>query len=256
MISFELHDRVALVRLERPEKMNALTARALAELGRVFERIRNEPEVRAVVLVGAGDRAFSSGTDISELAGVDSEQAQRISRRGQEVCDFVENCNVPVIAAINGIAAGGGFELALACHLRIASSDATFSLPEIKLGMIPAYGGTQRLARAAGSGRAIEMMLTGAPISAAEALKLNLVNRVVEPSRLLPEAFALARATASLAPLAIRACLEAVTRGFALPLEEGLKLETKLFSSLFETEDVREGTRAFLEKRAPAFKGK
>jgi enoyl-CoA hydratase len=207
-------------------------------------------------LTGAGDRAFSAGTDIGELAGINSQEALRVSRRGQEICDLIEGFNVPVIAAVNGIAAGGGCELALACHIRIASTTARFSLSEVKLGVIPAYGGTQRLARVVGTGRAFEMMLTGAPVSAEEALRINLVNRVVEGARLLAESLALAGEIASLAPLAIRACLEAVTLGQALALEEGLALEAELFSRLFSTEDVREGTRAFLEKRTPVFKGK
>jgi enoyl-CoA hydratase len=254
-IAFEAHDHIALVRLERPEKLNALTRRALEELGETFERIAREREVRCVILTGAGERAFSAGTDIGELSAMDTEEARRAAMRGQRVCDAIERCGVPVIAAVNGLAAGGGCELVLACHLRIASESARFSLPEIKLGLIPAYGGTQRLARATGSGRALEMMLTGAGISAAEALRVGLVNCVVAPAELLSEAERTAREIASLAPLAIRACLDAVTRGFSLSLEEGLKLEAELFSRLFTTEDMREGTRAFLEKRAPVFKG-
>jgi enoyl-CoA hydratase len=256
MVSFDLHDNIALVRLERPEKLNALTRRALEELGETFERIARERRVRAVILTGAGERAFSVGTDIGELSAMDAEEARRAAMRGQRVCDAIERCGVPVIAAVNGLAAGGGCELVLACHIRIASESARFSLPEIKLGLIPAYGGTQRLARATGSGRALEMMLTGAGISADEALRVGLVNRIVAPAELLSEAERTAREIASLAPLAIRACLDAVTRGISLPLEEGLKLEAELFSRLFATEDMREGTRAFLEKRAPVFKGK
>lgn len=255
-IIFEAHDNIAFVRLNRPEKLNALTRRALEELGKTFERIGREREVRAVVLTGTGERAFSAGTDIGELSEMDVDEARSAGERGQRVCDLIERCGVPVIAAVNGLAAGGGCELALACHIRIASTNARFSLPEIKLGLIPAYGGTQRLARATGSGRALELMLTGAEISADEALRVGLVNRVVAPAELLSEAERTAREIASLAPLAIRACLEAVTRGVSLPLAEGLKLEAELFSSLFATEDMREGTRAFLEKRAPVFKGR
>lgn len=255
MVTFELRDSIALLRLDRPEKLNALAGEMLSEIGATFERIKSEGNVRAVILTGAGDRSFSAGTDIGELTGINAEEALRVSGRGQEVCDLVESCNVPVIAAVNGIAAGGGCELALACHLRIASANASFSLPEVRLGVIPAYGGTQRLSRVVGNASALEMMLTGAPVSAEEALRIKLVNRVVEPSQLLPEAFALAREIATLAPLAIRACLEAVTRGQTLPLAEGLALEAELFSRLFNTEDAREGTLAFLEKRAPVFKG-
>jgi enoyl-CoA hydratase len=252
---YEQFDFVALVRLNRPEKLNTLTRGALAELREVFERIERERNVRAVILTGAGERAFSAGTDIGELSMMDVEEARLAARSGQDVCDLIESCGVPVIAAVNGLAAGGGCELALASHIRIASETARFSLPETKLGVIPAYGGTQRLPRVLGSNRALEMMLTGAEVTAYEALRLGLVNRVVAHAQLLSEAETLAREIASLAPLAIRACLEAVTRGLSLPLEEGLELEAELFSRLFATEDMREGTRAFLEKRPPTFKG-
>jgi enoyl-CoA hydratase len=255
MIAFDLRDSVAFVRLDRPEKLNALTREMLVELGETFERIEREQNVRAVILWGAGRVAFSAGTDIAELAGMNEEEAREAARRGQDVCALIENCGVPVVAAVNGLAAGGGFELALACHIRIASERARFSLPETLLGVIPAYGGTQRLARVLGSSRALELMLTGAEVTADEALRFGLVNRVVHDEQLLPEAERLAREIASLAPLAIRACLEAVMRGLSLPLEEGLELEAELFSSLFATEDMREGTQAFLEKRAPSFKG-
>jgi enoyl-CoA hydratase len=256
MITFELRDSIAFVRLNWPEKLNALTQASLFELGETFGRIEREPDVRAVILTGTGERAFSAGTDIVELASMNVEEARLAAERGQAVCERIERSLVPVIAAVNGVAAGGGCELALACHIRLASTNARFSLPETWLGVIPGYSGTQRLARVTGSGRALEMMLSGGEVSADEALRVRLVNAVVASHQLLPEAEALARGIASLAPLAIRACLEAVTRGLSLPLEEGLKLEAELFSSLFATEDMREGTRAFLEKRAPVFKGR
>ncbi|MDT4898340.1 MAG: enoyl-CoA hydratase [Acidobacteriota bacterium] len=256
MVTFELQDSIAVVRLERPEKLNALTREMLFDLGEVFGRIEGERDVRAVILTGAGDRAFCAGTDISELAAMDVNEARQAARRGQDVCERIERYAVPVIAAVNGLAAGGGFELALACHIRIASSHARFSVPEASLGIIPGYGGTQRLARATGNGRALEMMLTGAEVSAEEALRVGLVNCVIAPAALLSAAETLAREIASLAPLAIRACLKAVTQGLTLSLAEGLELEAQLFSSLFATEDMREGTRAFLKKRAPVFQGK
>ena len=257
MITFEVHDYVAVVCLDRREKLNALTREMSAALNDTFRRIEGERDIRAVILTGAGSEAFSAGTDIKELAAMDEEEARRASGRGQEVCERIESCEVPVVCAVNGVAAGGGCELALACHIRLASTRARFSLPETKLGLIPGYGGTQRLARAtAATGRALEMMLTGVEIPAEEALRLGLVNRVVAPDELLPEAETLARRIASLAPLAIRACLKAVTQGLKLSLSEGLELEAKLFSQLFATEDMREGTRAFLEKRAPVFRGK
>ncbi|HEX8922078.1 MAG TPA: enoyl-CoA hydratase-related protein, partial [Pyrinomonadaceae bacterium] len=252
----ELHDALAVVRLNRADKLNALSRSMLDELDEAFNRIESERSVRVVILTGAGERAFCAGTDISELTGLDETEAREAARRGQKVCDRIEHCHVPVIAAVNGLAAGGGCELALACHIRIASTQAQFSLPETKLGVIPAYGGTQRLARNVGRGRALEMMLAGASVSAEDALKMGLVNRVASPEQLLTEAESLAREIAALAPLAIRACLEAVTRGMEMTLDEGLALEAELFSSLFATEDMREGTRAFLEKRAPVFQGK
>jgi enoyl-CoA hydratase len=255
-IIFEEREALALVRLNRPDKRNALTGAMLERLAELFAGLEERHDLRAVIITGAGHKAFSAGTDIAELASLDVEGARRAAKRGQDVCDRIERCAVPVIAAVNGVAAGGGCELALACHLRIASESAAFSLPETKLGMIPAYGGTQRLARIAGIGRALGLMLAGESLSAEEALRIGLVNRVAKPAHLLAEAEALAREVAALAPLAIRACLQAVTRGLSLPLEEGLELEAELFSSLFATEDMREGTRAFLEKRTPVFKGR
>lgn len=254
-IIFEEQDDVARVRLNRPAKRNALTSEMLERLKRIFTDIALRSDLRVVILSGEGE-TFCAGTDISELASLDEAEARRKAESGQEVCGLIEYCGVPVIAALSGAAAGGGCELALGCHLRVAARSATFSLPETKLGIIPAYGGTQRLARIIGSGRALEMMLAGASLTAEEALRIGLVNAVVEPQQLSAEAEALARQIGALAPLAIRACLEAVTRGQDLPLAEGLKLEAELFSRLFQTADMREGTRAFLEKRQPIFKGK
>jgi enoyl-CoA hydratase len=254
-VSYEERGAVAYVRLERPEKCNALTRAMLARLGEIFAGLRGRFDLRAVILSGAG-ADFCAGTDISELEGLDEEGARRKAAEGQEVCDAVELCGTPVIAAVRGAAAGGGCELALACHLRVAAEGARFTLPESRLGVLPAYGGTQRLARAVGRGRALAAMLAGDAIGADEALRLGLVNRVAAPEQLLTEAETLARTIhETAAPLAVRACLEAVTRGARLPLEEGLKLEAELFAQLFSTADVREGTRAFLEKRKPLFKG-
>lgn len=255
-IIFEEHDATAYVRLNRPARRNALTGEMLRRLTEIFTGISERRDaLRAVILSGEGD-TFCAGTDIEELAALDEEGARRAAERGQALCALIENCGVPVIAAVNGAAAGGGGELALGCHLRVAGADASFSLPETKLGVIPAYGGTQRLARITGSGRAVALMLANGKLTADEALSAGLVNAVVEPQRLLSEAETLAQRISQLAPLAIRACLEAVTRGQDLPLEEGLKLEAELFSRLFSTADMREGTRAFLEKRPPVFQGK
>lgn len=252
----EQYKHIAFVTLNRPEKLNALSREMLENLREVFERIAQDENLRCVILTGAGDKAFCAGTDISELAMLNEEEARQASERGQRVCDAIENCPVPVIAAINGIAAGGGFELALACHLRVASQEAEFSLPETKLGLIPAYGGTQRSSRIIGEGRVNEIMIANKKIEANEALKIGLVNRVVPSSDVLKESTSLANEISKLAPLAVRACLQAVIKGFDLPLQEGLKLEAKLFSELFSTEDMREGTSAFLEKRQPNFQGK
>ena len=244
-----------LVRLERPAKRNALTRAMLERLGEIFAGVSARRDLRAVVLSGAG-ADFCAGTDVAELEAMGGTAAAEKAARGQEVCDRVELCGTPVIAAVQGAAAGGGCELALACHLRVAAAGARFSLPETRLGVIPAYGGTRRLARAVGAGRALAAMLAGEEVGAEEALRLGLVNRVVEPERLTAEAEALARAIAETsAPLAARACLEAVTRGARLPLPDGLSLEAELFAGLFSTADAREGTRAFLEKRRPEFKG-
>ena len=255
-VTFEEGGPVAHVRLERPEKRNALTRAMLERLGEIFAGVAARRDLRAVILSGAG-ADFCAGTDISELEGVGESDARAKAVRGQEVCDAVELCGTPVIAAVQGMAAGGGCELALACHLRVAASGARFSLPETGLGVIPAYGGTQRLARAVGAGRALAAMLAGEAVGAEEALRLGLVNRVVADEALLGEAERLAHAVVETsAPLAARACLEAVTRGARLPFDEALRLEAELFSGLFSTEDMREGTRAFLEKRKPSFGGR
>ena len=255
-VACEERGAFVVVRLERAEKLNALTRPMLERLAELFAGFGARGDLRAVILTGAGP-AFCAGTDIGELAGLDETAALETARRGQRACEAVELCEVPVVAAVNGAAAGGGCELALACHLRVAARGASFSLPETALGVLPAYGGTQRLARAVGRGRALAAMLAGDTLTAEEAHQFGLVNRVVEPDRLMDEAEALARVIAErAAPLAARACLAAVTRGARLPLADGLRLEAELFAQLFSTEDVREGTSAFLEKRQPAFKGK
>ena len=252
-----LHDRldgIAVLTLNRPAKRNALSADLLNQLSTVLSQQQRDDTLRVVILTGAGD-AFCAGTDISALAALPEAEALQVSSRGQQLCDQIETFPVPVIAALNGIAAGGGCELALACHLRVAAVDARFSLPETRLGLIPAYGGTQRLSRDIAVSRALELMLAGKEIDSTTAMQLGLVNRVVPPEDLMTTAMELANDIAALAPLAIRACLKAVTEGLKLRFAEGLKLERELFASLFATEDAREGTRAFLEKRAPIFKG-
>ena len=256
MISVERRDEIAIFSLNRPDKLNAISRAMLRELTGIFKDASGDKSLRAIIFTGAGNKAFSAGTDLSELIDVPADQARNVAEGGQWLCDAIENCTVPVIAAVNGIAAGAGCEFALASHLRIASANASFSLPELKLGIIPGYGGTQRLARDIGRGRAFEIILTGRRVDAEEALSIGLINRIAPPGELLPEALQLAKEVASLAPLAISACLQAVTKGTELPLAEGLDLEAGLFASLFATEDMREGTRAFLEKRKPVFKGR
>jgi len=251
----ERKDSVAIIRLNRAEKLNALSREMIVALGEIFTNIESQPDLRAIIITGAGDKAFCAGTDLTELTDLTTIQALEVTERGQSLCNLIDRCRVPVIAAVNGIAAGGGCELALACHMRMASAGVAVILPEAKLGIIPGYGGTQRLAREIGRGRALEIILTGRTVRAEEALRIGLTNRVAATGGLLTEAEALAREISNLAPLAIRTCLEAVTRGIELPLAEGLALEAQLFSSLFATNDMREGTRAFLEKRQPVFKG-
>jgi enoyl-CoA hydratase len=255
LILVETRDAIALIRLNHPEKLNALSRVMLGNLSSEFKRLGDWSDLRAVILTGTGEAAFCAGTDISELAGLDQNEARAVSEQGQSVCNQIENFPVPVIAAINGIAAGGGFELALACHLRIASTNAQFTLPETKLGVIPAYGGTQRLSREVGIGRALDLMLTGKVLSAEQGYRFGLVNQVTDPANVLSAAESLANDISRQAPLAVRACLKAVTRGQELTLTEGLALEAELFASLFATRDMREGTRAFLEKRSPVFRG-
>ncbi|MBV8855579.1 MAG: enoyl-CoA hydratase/isomerase family protein [Acidobacteria bacterium] len=254
-VTSEERGALLFVRLERASKRNALTGVMLERLGEIFAGVAARRDLRAVILSGAGPD-FCAGTDIAELEALDEAAASEKAARGREVCDQIELCDTPVIAAVQGAAAGGGCELALACHLRVAATDARLGPPEAKLGVIPAYGGTQRLARAVGTGRALSAMLAGEEIGAEEARQLGLFNRVVEPDQLIPASEALARSINDhAAPLAARACLHAVTRGARLPFDEALRLEAELFAQLFSTADVREGTRAFLEKRKPSFRG-
>jgi enoyl-CoA hydratase len=254
-ILLERRDLISIIRLNRPEKLNALSRETLLELTDIFTTAAGDLSLRAIILSG-GDRAFSAGTDLGQLINVGADEALAVAKHGQALCNLIERSPVPVIAAINGIAAGAGCELALACHLRIAGRSARFSLPETKLGIIPGYGGTQRLARDIGKARALEIILTARTVDAEEALRIGLINRMAPDADVLAEAEKLAAEIVQLAPLAIRACLDAVTRGIELPLAEGLELEAELFASLFATEDMREGTRAFLEKRKPVFKGR
>jgi enoyl-CoA hydratase len=252
---FELSDGIARITINRPDKLNALNATVIAELGDAVTRIETDAAVRGVILTGAGSKAFVAGADISELAGQAPLEGKARSMLGQQVFRSLERCGKPVIAAVNGFALGGGCELAMACHIRLASENAKFGQPEVKLGIGPGYGGTARLPRLVGKGRALELLLTGAMIDAAEAYRIGLVNRVVPAERLMADTEALLRNILENGPLALRACLEAVDAGLETSLDQALLLEANHFGLLSATGDMREGTKAFLEKRKPVFKG-
>jgi enoyl-CoA hydratase len=255
-IRYQLRPPMAVVTVARAKVLNALNHLSMTELELVFAGIRENDAVRAVLITGEGEKAFVAGADIGELAAVSAREGQQLARKGQRVFSLIENCGKPVIACINGFALGGGCELALACTLRIASSSARLGQPEIKLGIIPGYGGTQRLPRLIGKGAALKLILTGEIIGAEEALRLGLVDEVVAPDQLLARGEQIARAIAGMAPLAVRDAIRAVNSGYDLPLASGLELEASLFGLACSTSDKAEGTRAFLEKRAPNWTGK
>lgn len=246
---------VATVTINRPAVLNALNAATLRELDGVMQDLAGDDGVRVAVLTGAGARAFAAGADIAELAAMTPQAAASHAAFGQGVLDRIECLGKPVVAAVNGFALGGGCELAMACAIRIAADSARFGQPEVRLGLMPGFGGTQRLPRLVGRGRALDLILRGGTIDAAEALRIGLVTRVVPAAALGSEARALAAEIASNAPLAVARAMEAVHRGLDATLAEGLAIEASLFGSTFGTADMREGTRAFLEKRAPGFTG-
>ena len=252
----ERDEAVAVVTINRPKVLNALDTRTLEELRRVFVELQQDAAVRCVVLTGAGEKSFVAGADINELAVQSPTDGREHALRGQQVLELIENLGKPVIAAINGYALGGGCELAMACTLRLAGDSARLGQPEVNLGIIPGYAGTQRLTRLVGSGRALELLLTGDQISAAEAHRIGLVNRVVPASELMTEAKKLAAALAAKAPIAVRYIIEAVNRGTQQPLREAQVFEATLFGLIASTDDMREGTSAFLAKRKPEFRGK
>jgi len=253
---YEKKGVIATITINRPKVLNALNRRTVEELRECLHQVRDDAEVRVLILTGAGEKAFVSGADINELAQRTAVDGKEWSRFGQGVFREFETLGKPSIAAINGYALGGGCELALACTIRIASKTARLGQPEVKLGILPGYGGTQRLARLCGKGAAHELILAGEMISADEALRIGLVNHVVEPNELRGAAEALAGKIAANAPLAVRFAMEAVEHGMEMPQEEGLFLEATLFGLCCATEDMREGTRAFLDKRPASFKGK
>ena len=247
---------IALVTVNRPDKLNALSAAVIAELRDVFEHIRKDPAIRAAILTGAGEKAFVAGADIRELAALSPMEMRDSAKRGQETFRLLETSSKPSVAAINGFALGGGLELAMACTVRFASDNARMGQPEVKIGLIPGYGGSQRLSRLVGRGRALELLLSGDPITAAEAHRIGLVNAVVPPSELLQFSRAWLAKVLANAPLALALVMETVDAGLDAGIEEGLRLEAAAFGLCAATGDCREGTRAFLEKRKPAFAGR
>jgi enoyl-CoA hydratase len=249
-------DGIAVITVNRPDKLNALNADTVRQLDAVVREVSADDGVRAVILTGAGEKAFVAGADIAELSQMGPIDGVAVSRAGQDTFRMLERLSKPVIAAVNGFALGGGLELALACHIRIASARAKFGLPEVKLGIIPGYGGTIRLPRLVGRGRALELMLTGEMIDAAEAHRIGLVNRVVEPGEVLDAARSMARTMTGNGPIALALALEAVDRGMSTTLDDAQILESRLFGLLASTEDMREGMQAFLDKRKAEFRNR
>jgi enoyl-CoA hydratase len=253
---FEPRDGVAFITINRPDKLNTLNDRVIEELSDVAGRLATEPELRGAILTGAGSKAFAAGADIGDLARQGPFDGKARALRGQAALRRLETCGKPVLAAVNGFALGGGCELAMACHLRLASENAKFGQPEVKLGIAPGYGGTQRLPRLVGKGIALHLILTGEMIDAHEAYRIGLVNKVVPAAELAAESEKLLRGILAMAPLAVRLCLEAVDQGCEMTLDEGLLLEANHFGLLAATNDMKEGTQAFLEKRPPRFEGR
>ena len=247
---------LAIVTVDRQEKLNALNSEVFAELDQAFESLRHDDEVRGVIVTGAGDKAFVAGADIGELAQMDAMDGVRVSRTGQDVFRAIERFPKPVVAAVGGYALGGGCELALACHIRVASESARFGFPEVGLGIIPGYGGTVRLARLVGLGRAVELSLTAEMVGAQEAREMGLVTHVVPGGDLMERAKEVLRKVTRNGPLAVRMILESIYRGMDSTLAEATGVESTLFGLLASTEDVKEGMTAFLEKRKPEFKGR
>jgi enoyl-CoA hydratase len=255
-VKTEVRDGLLFVTIDRPKVLNALNAQTVEEIHQAFIAAHDDENVKAVIVTGGGEKAFVAGADINELAKKTPITGKTTSEHGQAVLSFIERFPKPVIAAINGFALGGGCELALACHIRIASDKAQIGLPEVTLGIIPGYGGTQRMARLLGKGKALELICTGDRIPAAEAERIGLVNKVVPADQLMATAEEMARKIMSRGPLAIQAAIEAVTRGSEMPFEEGQFLEAALFGLLCASDDTKEGMAAFLEKRPAQFKGR
>jgi len=242
------------VTVNRPDKMNALNKDVMSDLAQVMKEIENNSEIKAVIITGSGEKAFIAGADISEFVGLTVEEGNALAKQGQDIFSRIENSNKPIVAAVNGFALGGGCELAMACHFRLASDNAKFGQPEVNLGLIPGYGGTQRLVQLIGKGRALELLLTGNMIDASIALEYGLVNYVVPQDDLLTKAKMILEQIIAKAPLAVGKCITAANAVFGE--ENGYEIELKAFGECFSTNDMKEGTQAFLEKRKPQFKGK
>ena len=253
-LTVSVQDRIATLTVNRPDKLNALNATLIGELGAAIDEMQERDDVAGIILTGAG-RAFVAGADIAELTGISAVEGKRLARRGQEIFRRFEISPKPTVAAVNGFALGGGCELAMACQIRIAADAAKFGQPEVKLGLIPGYGGTQRLPRLVGRGRALQLLLTGEMIDAQEAFRIGLVNRVVAPDQLIPAATSMIQQMLMNAPLGIAACVDVLDRGLEMPLDDALALEATQFGVLITTGDTAEGTKAFLEKRPPRFTG-
>jgi enoyl-CoA hydratase len=252
---YSVEEGIATITVNRPDKLNALNETVIDDLDQAFSAASDDEAVRGVVLTGSGEKSFVAGADIQQFTELDPIKGHRFALRGQEVFNKIEGMTIPVVAAVNGYALGGGCELAMACHLRVASDRAVFGQPEVNLGLIPGYGGTQRLPRLVGRGIALEMMLTGNHVTAQRAYEIGLVNRVASPEDLHQEARKLVTNIAEKSPLAVRYIMEAM-HADRLPIEEGLRFEAELFGRACGTEDQKEGARAFLERRKPSFTGR
>jgi enoyl-CoA hydratase/carnithine racemase len=255
-VLYEKKGPIAYVTINRPKVLNALNAKTISELRSVFEDVRDDADVRGVIFTGAGDKAFAAGADISEMANDTAVSAEEKTRRGQIFTELIENLGKPVVAAVNGFALGGGCELSMACTLRIAAETAKFGQPEVKIGIMPGYGGTQRLPRLVGKGRALQLILTGEIIGAQEAYRIGLVNEIVPAADLVARAEAILRQINSNAPLGVKFSIEAVNKGLEGSVPEGLLIEASLFAVCVASDDKKEGTSAFLAKRAPQFQGR
>jgi enoyl-CoA hydratase len=255
-VAYEKKGEIAYVAINRPKVLNALNKATINELRVAFEDARDDSTVRGVILMGVGDKAFAAGADITEVASNTSVEAEEATRRGQALTDLIENLGKPVIAAVNGFALGGGCELAMACAIRVAAESAKFGQPEVKLGVMPGYGGTQRLPRLVGRGRALKLVLSGDIIDAAEAYRIGLVDELVPTASLLERAETTLKRIVANAPLSVKYTLEAVNKGLEMSMADGLLLEASLFAVCASTDDKKEGTSAFLDKRAPKFQGR